>query len=250
VISLTAHPLASLDSPIHGLDPRYRLVCAFVASIWIVAMPRTAPVLAALAGAAALALVARVPARMLAGRLIALNAFMLLALVSLPFSIPGEPVASIGALSASAAGLERAFHLLLTGNALALLLTALVATIEPVTLGHALMHLRVPAKLVHILMFAIRYADVLHQSRLRLTRAMRARAFVPRADAHGLRSTAHLVAALVAESFARAQRVEQAMKCRGWRGRFHVLNHFRAGPRDICFAAVFLGVLAAIGGLL
>lgn len=250
MISVAAHPLASLSSPIHRLDPRYRLVCAFAASIWIVATPRTAPLLAALAGATALALAARVPARVLASRLFALNAFLLLALATLPFSVPGQAVAQIGPLSASAAGLERTFHLLIAGNALALLLTALVATIEPVTLGHALIHLRVPAKLVHILMFAIRYVDVLHRSRLRLTRAMRARGFVPRADAHGLRSTAYLVAALVAESITRAQRVEQAMKCRGWRGRFYVLNHFSAGPRDLWFAAVFLAALAVVGGLL
>jgi cobalt/nickel transport system permease protein len=243
----TAQPLASLDSPIHRLDPRYRLACAAIASFWVVAMPRTAPLFAALVGALALAWAARVPARLLAKRVAALNAFALLALATLPFSVPGETIAVLGPFRASAVGLERALHLLVASNALALLFTALVATIEPTALGHALASLRVPAKLVHILLFAVRYVQVLHESRLRLARAMRARGYAPRASWHGLRSTGDLVTALVAKSVARAERVEQAMRCRGWRGRLHLLDDFRAAPADRGFLVAFMVVLAALG---
>ncbi len=250
MISIADHSLAHGNSVVHRIDPRYRLLCALGTSLWVAATPRPAALSVALAGALLLTLVARIPAQALVPRLLALNGFMVLALFTLPFSVPGEPIIRIGSLAASLAGLEKAFAILLAGNTLMLLLTALVATIEPVTLGHALWHLRVPEKLVRILMFAIRYIDVLHQSRLRIARAMRARGYQPRIDAHTLRTTAFLVSALVAESVTRAQRVEQAMRCRGWRGRFYVLNHFRATARDGCFLALFAACLLAAGVLL
>lgn len=228
------------------LDPRVRLLAVAAASLWVARAPGLGPLAGACALAALLALAARADGRRLLRALLALNGFMLVAAATLPFSIAGDPLWQAGAWMASVQGAQRAATIVLAGNTLVLLLAALVAPIEPVTLAHALLHLKVPDKLVRILMFALRYVDVLHQTRLRLTRAMRARGHVPRLDRHTLRSAGHLVAALVGHSVERAQRIEMAMRCRGWQGRFPVLHHFHLGWRDAVFAGAFALALAGL----
>jgi cobalt/nickel transport system permease protein len=231
------------------VDPRVRLLCVLGASLWIAAAPRLTQLLALLPAALLLAVLARVPLRTLGRRLFALNSFMLLALLTLPFSFEGEIVARIGEFGASREGVIHALRIALTGNTLVLFFTALVATMAPVTLAHALLHLKVPDKLVRILMFAIRYVDVLHETRLRRERAMRARGFVARCNRHTLHTTAFLVGALVADSVARAQRIEQAMRCRGWKGSFPILHHFSLCAGDVAFGLLFGCALAILGVL-
>ena len=65
-----------------------------------------------------------------------------------------------------------------------LMLMALVGTMESTTLCHALYRLRTPESLVHLLMFTVRYIDVLHQEYLRLRTAMKARGFRPQNSRH------------------------------------------------------------------
>lgn len=228
------------------LDARLRLLAMAAASLWVARAPGLVPLGGACALAALLAAVAVTDGRRLARALLAVNGFLGVAAVTLPFTIAGEPLWQLGGITASAAGLERAAVLLLGGNTLVLLLAALVAPIEPTTLAHALLHLKVPDKLVRLLMFALRYVGVLHETRLRLARAMRARGHRPRLDRHTLRSAGYLVAALVGHSVERARRIEMAMRCRGWQGKFPVLHHFRAGWRDAAFAAGFAAALALL----
>lgn len=239
-------------SVLSRVDPRVRLLCVLAASVWVAATPRLTPLCALAAFGLLLVLLAKVPARVLARRLGALNAFMALVLFTLPLApgVAGDAVLwQAGWVRVHEEGLMHALRIVLAGHALVLLFTALVASMEPVTLAHALLHLRVPGKLVRILMFAIRYIDVLHATRLRRERAMRARGFTARCDMHTLRTTAHLVGALVAESLARAQRIEMAMRARGWQGGFPMLHHFHLHAGDWLFAAGFGAALLAIGAM-
>lgn len=247
MIPVAIHPFARGPSAIHRLDPRTRLVCASAGSVWVAAQAELTPLCAALAGGLLLVWLARLPGRVLMRRFAGLNVLMAFALASLPFSVSGAAIAVIGPLVATDTGLHKALTVVLAGNALGLLFSALVATIEPTTLAHALLHLRVPEKLVRIMMFAVRYVDVINQSRHRLMRAMRARGYVARMERHTLETTANLVGALLAESIERAQRIELAMRCRGWRGQFHVLNHFRFDRADYIFGSAFLLSLTCCG---
>lgn len=231
------------------IDPRVRLLCVLASSLAVALDARPLPLgLLALAGLV-LCVVARVPARVLLRRLIGLNAFMALVLLTLPLTSGGDVLVQIAGIDVYRDGLLQALRIVLAGHALVLLFVALVATLEPTTLAHALLHLKVPDKLVRILMFAIRYIDVLHDTRLRRERAMRARGFVARCDAHTLRTTAHLVGSLVGDSLERAQRIEQAMRARGWRGGFPMLHHFHLAAHDVAFGLFFAGLLLTVGVL-
>ena len=166
-----------------------------------------------------------------------------------PVTVPGTPMFTVWGIGASWEGLLRAFEIALTANAVILALMTLVGTMEPVTLGHALHAMRCPETLVHLLMFTVRYVDVLHEEYSRLRVAMKVRGFRPRTNWHTYRSVGYLVGMMLVRAVERSERILGAMKCRGFDGRIHLLEEFSLGPADRRFAGLFALVLAALAML-
>jgi cobalt/nickel transport system permease protein len=77
---------------------------------------------------------------------------------------------------------------------------------------------------------------------------MKVRGFRPRMSGHAYRTYGYLIGMLLVRSFDRSERILAAMKCRGFHGHFHVLNHFCYSRRDLpfCVAAIALLVLMAL----
>ena len=147
----------------------------------VVALSGRLPTLAlTLAVAVVGAILARLKPRSALRRLAPLNLFMLLVLVLTPLTDAGSPLFTLGPLSISRRGLLLAGTIALKGNAIVLGLVVLLGSLHATTVGHALHHLRVPEKLVHLLLFTVRYIDVLGRESRRLLAAMRVRGF--RAD--------------------------------------------------------------------
>lgn len=219
-------------------DPRLRVLATLAFALAVLSLGRLSLLLVALLLAGGIALAAGLSPRQIFKRLLALEGFMLVLLILLPFSVPGESVLQLGAFSASREGLQQAAAILLRANAIVLALLALVGTLEPVVLGHALAQLRVPDKLVHLFLFTVRYLGLLHGEYRRLRQAMRTRGFVARSDAHTWRSLGWLTGMLLVRSLERSQRIVEAMKCRGFNGRFYLLDGRRWQGADTLFAVV------------
>lgn len=224
------------------LDPRTRVLAALLFAVAAVAAHGLAAQALALSLAAVLALLARPPLGRTLRRLAALEGFMAVALVTLPFTVPGTPVA----WGMSAQGLERALSILLVANAVSLAVQALLGGMESVALGHALARLGAPRRLVALLLFTVRYVDVLQQEYSRLRLAMRARGFRPRTGWHTWRSFGWLVGMLLVMSVERAERIHAAMRLRGFTGRFHGLDDRSAGALDWGFGAAHALSVAAV----
>lgn len=219
----------------HRLDPRAKIVaaCGFAA---VVAVTRDVWTLAPALGLAfGLVLWARLGPGPLLRRLLLVNGFVALLWLFLPFNYPGQPAFSIGPLTASREGLEFALALTLRTNAIVLATIALMGTTPVFDLVHALQHLHLPVKLVHLAFFCYRYIEVIQREYLRLRSAMRIRCFRPRTSLHTYTSYAYLVGMLLVRSYERSQRVYQAMLCRGFKGSFPVYRHFHLERRDLLF---------------
>jgi len=225
------------------IDPRLRIVVATVFAVFVaVAQQPAALWLAAVMAALACAL-CDLPVITVAKRLLPLNVLMLMLAVLLGLRSEGRPLLVFGPLSFSQDGLRLAGTIALKGNTILLAMLAFLGSLEPTTLGHALSHLRVPDRLAHLLLFTIRYVDVLHRELRRMRNAMKARAFRPGLNWHTYRSYGYLVGMLLVRSLERAERVSAAMKCRGFSGRFYLLEHFAFSWIDAVFAGA--AVLAA-----
>ncbi|MBL3562662.1 cobalt ECF transporter T component CbiQ [Rhodovulum sulfidophilum] len=237
-----AGPGAALD----GIDPRARVIgagafaCVTVACSWLPVL------LAALMLALGLMALSGRPVGATLRRMAAMDGFIFLLVAMLPFTTPGAPVFTLWGFDASREGLVHAARILLTANAVVLALLSLVGTLEPVTMGQALHRLGAPDRLVHLLLFTIRYIEVLRAEYLRLRRAMKVRCFRPGTSWHSYRSLGYLVGMMLVRAVERSERVLAAMKCRGFSGRMPVLSSLAYGRRDAVFGAGLGALLLAM----
>jgi cobalt/nickel transport system permease protein len=223
---------------IERIDPRARIVVAVVFSLMAAEVHNFTALSIALVAALTASAFSGFSATTLTKRLLPLNALMLLLAILLPLSMPGKPIVSIGPLCFSREGLLLAAKIAIKGNAIVLAILVLIGTMDVNTLGHALSHLRVPAGLSHLFLFTVRYLDVLHREYVRLRWAMRVRCFHPRMDWHTYRSFGNLLGMLLVRGYDRSERILDAMKCRGFQGRFYLFDHFSFQARDVIFCLV------------
>jgi len=231
---------------IDRVDPRARILAAVGFSGLVAVCQQAATLGLALAVAVVAMLVARLNLGQVLRRLAPFNLILLLLLVLIPWTTPGTALGNLGPLAYSREGLLLVATIALKGNAILLALMVLLTTLDVTTLGHALSHFYVPEKLIHLLLFTVRYLEVLERQYQRLTAAMRLRGFRPGLNLHTYRTYGYLVGMLLVRSLERSERVVAAMKCRGFRGHFYLLDHFAFSLHDAYFGVVFLIVLVGL----
>jgi cobalt/nickel transport system permease protein len=244
-MTLRLTPPPRPDSLLAQLDPRWRLA-ALVPAAFAAAVLRTVPAAAAaLAGALLLAALARLPPRWLLTRLGALGLFLLLFAAPLPLLLEGEGW-DWGPVHLSEHGLAAGALLCLKAvTVVTLALVALAASPLDETLKAA-HSLRVPGLLVQLALLTYRYVFLLGEELRRLRVALRVRGFRNRATRHSWRTLGHVAGTLLVRGHERAERVGQAMRCRGFDGRFRSLTAFRTTLADVAF---FLAILGGTGVL-
>ncbi|PLW78675.1 cobalt ECF transporter T component CbiQ [Cohaesibacter celericrescens] len=222
---------------IRMLDPRVRIVSVVAFAVTIVQLS-SLPLLAVSLGLAFFLMTqARLPFWPTAKRVAMMDGFIVFLLIMLPFTTPGQAMFHILGFAASFEGLQKAIIILFKANAIVMTTLSLLGTLEAVTLGHALARLKVPDSLVHLLLFTVRYIEVLHAEYRRLRTAMKCRGFSPSNSWHTYRSVGYLVGMLLIRSFERSERILQAMKCRGFQGQFHILDSIEFTRRDAVFSS-------------
>ena len=238
-------PFASGSSLLHRLDPRLRVVTATVLSITVALSYKFSVLLTALVASLVLVIMGRLKTGKVFKRLLVINSFVLLLWLILPLTFQGETLVALGPLKFYLPGVVLSAQITLKSNTIFLILIALIATMPFATLGHSLHQLGLPDKLVFLLLMSYRYVFVIEQEYQRLMRAAKIRGFRPSTNRHTYRTFAHMVGMLFVRSTDRAERVYQAMRCRGFRNQFHSLMQFRASALDGTFATVM--ALLAVG---
>lgn len=237
---LSSSPFTEGNSFIHRRDPRVKILIALLFSLLFATTGYFLVLNLGVIIALIMIWFARLPRRPLLQRLLTLNLFNILIFLVLPFSISGAGW-QFGSLQISQTGLWQAIEITVKTNTILLWLTVLLSTVETVILAHALRDFHVPDKLILLLLFTLRYIEVLHQEYVRLRQAMLIRAFRPQMNCHTYRSIAYLVGMLLIKSFDRSERMMAAMKCRGFHGKFLLLHDFHLNYADLSFGALMLG---------
>lgn len=233
-------------SVIHGIDPRIRIAVAAVYTSVVAVTGDTTALLTALAVSVLLVILARLPLLQVFRRLSVVVGFLLLIWLLLPLTYGGPVMGRLGPLTFHEPGILLSLQISLKSVAIVMAFIALIATMDIATLGHSLIRLKVPAKVAYLLLMTYRYIFVLEQEYQRLLRAARIRGFKPGTNLHSYKTFAYLVGMLFVRAADRAQRVHQAMKCRGFKGRFYSLAHFRATFASWLFALVMAAVCAGL----
>jgi cobalt/nickel transport system permease protein len=166
--------------------------------------------------------------------------FLALALMVLPFL--GKETSS----PAVQQGLALAVLICLKALTIVILMLVLLATSPFTTLLKAGHLLRVPGLIIQLAVLAYRYAFVLSSELTRLRVALRVRGYRNRASRHSYRTVGHVAGTLLVRGYERAERVGQAMRCRGFQGQFHTLGDFGTRPADVAFFAALATAAAAL----
>lgn len=242
---MISEPFAEGTSLIHRLDPRFKIVTATVYSILVAVAQGVDTLSLALVLALMLVFFANLNLRQVMKRLWVIFGFLLLVWLIMPITYEGALLRKFGSLSITEPGVLFSIRLSLKSTAIVLTLMALVATMPMATLGHALNRLHMPGKITHLLLMTYRYLSVIETEYQRLWRAARIRGFRPGTNVHTYKTYAYFVGVLFIRAVERADRVSEAMKCRGFNGQFYCLTEFPSHPRNWIFS-----MIALFGGLI
>jgi cobalt/nickel transport system permease protein len=238
-------PFATGHSQIHRLDPRLKVLFATVYSFVVALSDRFPSLFAALALSFLLIGLARLNIREVAKRVLIVNGLILFFWLVLPLTFEGVVLFYLGPFAVTREGLLISARITLKSNAILLAFVALIASTSIATLGHALNQLRIPEKIVHLLLLTYRYVFVIEQEYQRLVRATKIRGFRPKSNMHTYRTYAYLIGMLFVRASERAVRVHQAMLCRGFKGKFYCLRECSFSRLDFVWSAFM--AIAVIG---
>lgn len=245
---MISEPFATGDSVIHRLDPRLRIIFAIAYSLVVAVSNRYEALVPALLASLVMVGLARLPWRLFVKRVLLVNTFMFLLWVVLPLTGKGESRLVIWeTVAVSRQGAALALMITLKSNAIIFVLIGLISTMSFASLGQALRHLHTPEKLVNLFLLTYRYVFVIEQEYFRIMRALKIRGFVPRTSLHTYKTYAYVVGMLFVRASERAERVYDAMRCRGFRGRFYSLREFQPWAGNWVFAITMTVVTISLG---
>jgi len=236
-------------SLLHRLDPRVKIVTALLYSVTVAVLSDIRVILAGLAFSVLLVAAARLNLRRLFARILVANLFIVFLWLFLPWTVEGEAVYRWGAVTITREGLFLALAVTLKANAIIAASIALLATSPLADIAHGLNLLRVPQKLVVLLMLTVRYIHLIFSEYKRLVNSAKTRAFRPRIGLRTYKTIASMFAILLLRSHDRADSVLHAMQLRGFSGRFPALKRFRLSAADIA-AGFLITVFCVILGVL
>ncbi len=244
-------------SPIHDLDPRVKVVVTLLAILSVLLLPDGAWGTYFLTWCAvlAVALVAQLRIGFVLSRSLVALPFALVA-ITLVFTLPGRTLFTlhlgVWEISASDAGLVRFLSVLARSWLSVQMAILLGATTRIPDLLHALRHLRMPALLVTILSFMVRYLFVLVDEVTRLLRARQARSACSTQGKTGgsllwrARVAGNMTGQLFLRSLERSDRIYNAMLARGFRGQYVTINPHCMRRRDWMALGLAIGVLMMV----
>jgi len=211
-----------LDSPIHRLDPRAKLLGIFILIFSIVLLKDLPACILAFLISVAVLLISKIPLRF-AFEQLKYGLIFLLAIFLTMIVFGHRPLEM----------------LLRATSALVLLFVAFATSRFDVSIK-ALNGIGFPNKLTQILMFAYRYIFVFAEEYEKLSIALRMKCFEKKTNLFTFDTIAKIIASLFIRSYERAENVYKAMVLRGYKGNPAVLSDFRLTPKDFLFVAISL----------
>jgi cobalt/nickel transport system permease protein len=233
-------------SLIHRWDVRCKIITVLAYSFMVSSLTHLGSAVAAIGVSLLVLAISRVSLTKVLMRIIAIAGFVGMFLVVMPFSAPANPgdtvlvFGGLGWTGFNLRGLILAVTIAAKAVAITLLMEPLLSTAPlPVTL-HGLSRLGVPEMVGQMVLLSYRYLHVFRHEAGRMSQGMKVRGFRKQTDLATLRAVANFLGMLFVRSFERTERVFDAMRARGYQGRFPDPVELNLKPRDLVLAGVWL----------
>ncbi|MBD3315132.1 MAG: hypothetical protein GF344_05050 [Chitinivibrionales bacterium] len=234
------------SSPIHRWDPRLKIVSfsllmgvtTSLSSSWALGWAAVAALLSpALSG---------IPFLYIARRLNYPVRLLLLMTFSLMLTAGGESLGCFGPVQLSYEGLMLALVIAVRALAVLVMFMVVLETAPLSSSIRALSALKVPPKLVAIIFFAVRFMYLYVDDLRRMRTALKLRGYGRAGPIAGMAGNAGVVGSLLVRSFEHADRIDTAMKLRGFTGEFLPDGQFKARTSDYLKATVIIVFVALL----
>jgi len=237
---------AHLKSPLHSWDPRVKIISILCLILSIVLVNNLFVAALGLMLAVILVFLSRIPFRFVFLHLRWVILFVALFLIIMPLTVSGNEIARFHFLSISERGLRMAFLIALRAVGAVLLIFPMIGTMRFNLTTTALQRLKLPNKLVQMIIFTYRYIFVVLDELGRMFMAARARGFKSGTNFRTLKTVGNLIGMLFVRSYERTEHIHRAMVSRGYDGTLRILDEFVLVKKDFLKAVL---VIAAAGGL-
>jgi cobalt/nickel transport system permease protein len=236
-------PYSGLNSFLHKLDPRTKLLTtlAFIIMVVVTPLNQWQAFIFYFALIGGLVIMSQLPKVFILKRSLVIVPFVLLMGVFNLFK-PGEAVLTWWMISVSNEGLLTFISLLIKAWLSILSLIVLTQTTGFNRLLKGLEGLRMPQVMVMLLSFMSRYVFVLVEEVLRMKVARDSRSFGG-GWLWAVRTLGNMIGTIFVRSYERGERVYQAMTSRGYGGQIRLPSPLRVGMRDFYFAFSFVCLL-------
>jgi len=213
-------------SVIHTLDPKIRIIASIILSVVIALCDNLYIAVIYFFVSSILMAMARLKIIDLLKRLRPVFWFLLMIWIILPITYDGDLLYSFYWVKITYQGVILCVKITIKSITILLIFSALIATMTVASLGNGLHRIHVPDKIVFLLLMSYRYISVIEEEYKRLLRAAKFRGFDPGTNLHSYKTFAYLAGMLFVRASLRAQRVHQAMLCRGFNRKFHTLDDY------------------------
>ncbi|OGW75692.1 MAG: cobalt ECF transporter T component CbiQ [Omnitrophica bacterium RBG_13_46_9] len=240
---------AELDSPIHRIDPRVKIICAILIILGIIFTEPTSAVSFICYGIflSILVILSRIPVSFILARSSVVIPFVIMIAIFIPFVKEGKVAGaySFGTLKLTVTynGLVILLNVLVKSYLSVLCMTVFTASLKFSVLLKAFERLKFPNLLIMIFSFMYRYIFVVIDELMHVKQAKDSRTVGGGRLSH-TKTLANVLGVLFVRSYERAESVYIAMRSRGFNGTINTLYDFRLRVADIAFVVIVLGFVA------
>jgi len=235
---------SDLDSFIHRLDPRTKLVASLAFIIAVVLTPANnwRVFVFYFCIIAVLLILSKLPPFYILKRSLVIFPFVLLIAIFIPFFKEGEIAGSyniwLWQVSVTYSGLFILANVIVKAWLCILTLILLSSTTKLAELLKGLRQLGIPRVMILILSFMYRYIFVMADEVMRMQQARDSRNFGGK-RLHQMKTIGNMVGTLFIRSYERGERIYAAMLSRGFDGKVRTLHKFTFRQADAYFGIIF-----------
>lgn len=241
----------TLDSVIHKLDPRVKIISALILVVGIIFTKPASVMSFALFAVFICGVIAlsEIPALFIFKRSLVVIPFVILISLFIPFIKEGEIAGaySFGSLKLTVTynGLMIFWNILIKSYLCVLVMTVFSSSMKYSTFLKALDKLKVPRLFIMVLSFMYRYLFVIEDELMEMRQAKDARTVGGGRLFHA-KALANIIGSLFIRSYERSEAVYMAMRSRGFNGDIKTLDEFSVRIPDIVFMTFILCVVIGV----
>jgi len=224
-----------LRSPLHNWDPRAKLVSILVLIFSIVLIYDLRMAVVGLLAAIVLLLISRIPPKFVLTHIKWVLLFVSPFVLILPLEITD------GRVGIDPYGLRYGSLIALKALSAVILIFPMIGTARFDVTLKALIDLKVPNKLVQMLVFTFRYIFVFIEEFQRIVRSLESRCFELKTRTYTITTLGKAIGMLFVKSYERAERVYEAMISRGYDGVLRGGGGFKMRGLDWVKSLIVLG---------